>query len=79
MNTHPAYTYAAVTASDTVNIPGGPARSLYVGTGGDVAAVPVGATTAVVFKNVGAGTTLPIFAVRVNATATTATDVVALI
>lgn len=41
MSTHPAYSYAAVTPSDTVAITGGPARSLYVGTGGDVASCTV--------------------------------------
>lgn len=79
MNTHPAYAYAAVTASDTVDIPGGPARALYVGTGGDVSVHPVGSSTAVVFKNVGGGTVLPVVAKRVASTATTATDIVALI
>ncbi|AOY93869.1 hypothetical protein BKK79_00055 [Cupriavidus sp. USMAA2-4] len=63
-------------ASDTVNL-ARPANSIRVGTGGDVVAV-CGDGTAVLFKNCFSGEVLPIRALRVNATGTTAMDLVAL-
>jgi len=73
----PADTFAAVTKSDTVDLPGGPCRALFVGVAGDVVAVTC-ADVAVTFKNVVSGTLLPVIARRVNSTSTTATDIVAL-
>ncbi len=74
--TTPANTFAAVTTSDTANL-ASTARALFVGTAGNM--VVVGADgVAVTFKNVAAGTLLPLNAVRVNATSTTAADIVAL-
>lgn len=75
-----ADTFSAVTPSDTVDITtrgGAYPRGLYVGVGGDVVVVTQG-NTAVTFKAVPTGTTLPVRVRRVNATSTTATDIVAL-
>jgi len=70
--------YAAVTPSDTVDLPKGRCRAIYVGTSGDIAIQHVdGDNTPVTFKGVGSGTMLPLSATRVLATNTTATDVVA--
>lgn len=74
----PAGSYFAVTTSDVV---GGnfttPARGLYVGVGGNVSVVPpTGA--AVTFVGVPAGSILPVEAIRVNTTGTTATNIVGL-
>jgi hypothetical protein len=74
-----AGSFFAVTPSDVV---GGnfttPARGLYVGVAGNVSVVPaVGA--AVTFVGVPAGYILPVEAIRVNATGTTATSIVGLV
>ncbi len=73
----PDSSFRPVTPSDTYPIKGGPARALYVGGAGDVAAVNENGA-AVVFAGVPAGAVLPITTSRVNATATTATNIVAL-
>ena len=52
--------------------------SLYVGVAGDVSVEMAGTGAAIVYKGVAAGSTLPINVTRVNSTATTATDIVAL-
>lgn len=64
-----------VTPSDATNIPTGMTRGLYIGVTGDVTAVVGGA--AVLFKAVPVGV-LPVAVTRVNATATTATNILAL-
>lgn len=74
--TDPAVTAVAVTPSDTVAITPNPTRALYVGGGGNLA-VLIGANT-VTFSGVQAGSILPICVTRVNATNTTATNIVAL-
>jgi len=72
----PAQDYAAVTTSDTTNLFKN-AVGIYVGVAGDVVCVtPAG--TAITFKNAAAGTILPVMTKRVNATNTTATNLVAL-
>ena len=53
-------------------------RGLYVGFGGDISVQMEGTGTAIVFKAVPTGALLPIRISRVNATATTATDMVSL-
>lgn len=73
----PNAAFRPVTPSDTVAIKGGPARSLYVGVTGDVVAINEN-NVAVTFKAVPAGAVLPVATKRVNATGTTATDLVAL-
>lgn len=72
----PARDWVAVTTSDTVKLPGG-CRGLYVGGGGDLSLLGADGTS-VTFSAVTAGTVLPCGPVRVNATATTATLIVAL-
>lgn len=73
-NIDPGLGFSAVTPSDSTEVN---ARGLYIGTGGDVAIVNTQGT-AVTFKNVPTGTILPVFAYKVNATNTTASNIVAL-
>lgn len=68
-------TAEAVTPSDTVGFLGGKCRAIYVGVTGDVTAVVGGA--AVLFKAMPVGVHW-IACTRVNATATTATNILAL-
>jgi len=76
---HPgaAFAYFAITPSDTVSFSQGKCRGIYVGVGGDIAAVNSEGGP-VLFKNVPAGIVLPVIATRVNSTNTTATNLVAL-
>lgn len=76
LDTSPADGAVAVTPSDSVNFTL-PARGLYIGVAGDVTAVVAG--VAILFKNCQAGSILPVVCTRVNATGTTATNLVALI
>ncbi len=71
----PAEEGVAVTTSDTVNLVS-PARALWVGVKGNVSVEMIGLGTAIVF--VGAQGLLPVSVTRVNATLTTATNIVAL-
>lgn len=73
-----AYTFSVVTPSDSINIASGPADALWVGVGGDVAVLGRQGEV-VTFKNVPGGTMLMVQTQRVNATNTTATDMVALL
>lgn len=66
----------AITPSDTTNLSGA-ARGFLVGVGGDVVAVDVYGN-AVTLKNLISGVIYPIQITRINATNTTATDLVAL-
>ena len=68
--------YFAITPSDTVNFDR-TVRGIYVGSGGDVVAVTEGGD-AVTFVGAVTGSILPIMAVRVNSTSTTATSLVGL-
>lgn len=83
LDNSPSGKYASITTSDSANFEF-PCRAIYVGATGDISAVPItesmsgGAGTPVVFKNVPAGTVLPVSAIRVNATLTTASLLVAL-
>jgi hypothetical protein len=75
----PANQAVAVTPHASTNfatLGGAPCRGLYVGVGGDITAIVNGAV--VLFKNVPGGSVLPVRCTRVNAVATTATDMVAL-
>ena len=68
----------AVTPSDTAAFP---PSVIYVGVTGNVNAMPAdqeraASPTAVVFKGVPAGSTLPVLAIQVFSTSTTATDIV---
>lgn len=71
----PAFRAFAITPSNTVLFTIA-VRAIYVGVTGDVKALLVGDTAAVVFKAVPAGSILPIRAQRIDATGTTATDLV---
>ena len=75
-NTAPAIDCAAITPSDTVVIPGGPCRGIYVGVTGNVTILTTGQNT-VTFVGVPVGI-LPVNALRVNTTGTTASSMVAL-
>lgn len=78
MNNHPAHTFEAIIPDDGADLPNGACRAIYVGTGGNVSIYAKGSTTAVVFKNLAAGATLPAVATRVLVTNTTADDLIAL-
>lgn len=71
----PAMWHAAVTPSDTVDIPNGPARSLRIGVAGNVAVVDP--TDVVVVYACATGEVLNVACKRVNSTSTTATSIVA--
>lgn len=72
----PSLRWLAITPHDSTDLPAG-CRAVYVGTGGDVAAVGDD-DTAVTFAAVPGGTILPIAAKRINSTNTDADDLVAL-
>jgi hypothetical protein len=74
--TAPARDAAPVTPSDSTNLTAVP-RALYVGQAGDLSVLMAGGQS-VVFSTVPAGLILPVRAVRVNATGTTAAGIVAL-
>ncbi|GGH36433.1 hypothetical protein SAMN05444007_108263 [Cribrihabitans marinus] len=67
---------AAVTPNDTVDLDP-PARSLFIGTGGNVRVLTYGSET-VDFKGVQTGHVLPMHVRRVLASGTTAADIVAI-
>ncbi|AWM42401.1 hypothetical protein GobsT_12350 [Gemmata obscuriglobus] len=71
----PSDYYFAVTPSNTANAPRA-FRSLRIGAAGDVVVVRKDGA-AVTFKNCQGGECLPVEGVRVNATGTTAADIVA--
>lgn len=73
--TAPADDAVVITPSDTVDFTKGPCRAIYVGVTGDITLVTL-AGNAVLHSNVSAGP-FPIRASRVNATGTTATNMVA--
>lgn len=77
---YPITKAVSVTTSDSTNL-AEPARSLWVGGAGNVVAVfstGTGQESAVTFTGVPAGTLLPVNVIRVNATNTTATSILAL-
>lgn len=71
----PAFKLTAVTPSNSTELTG--VRALWIGGAGDVAVIAVNDTVAVTFT-VPSGTMLPIFAKKVMATGTSATNIVAL-
>lgn len=71
-----AHSAAAVTTSDTTILPC--TRALYVGGAGNVAVVMADDENTVTFTAVPAGTILPVQVIKVMATNTTATTIVAL-
>lgn len=76
-DTVPATGVAAVTPSDVALLPGGTCRSLYVGSGGDVAIVAADGSTAT-FTNILGGTYIVVMVQQVMATGTTASSIVAM-
>ena len=74
-DTKPSTQYFSITPSDSVNYD--KCRALYVGVSGNVQAVQPNGTV-VPFLNAVAGSVLPIETIRINATSTTATDLVGL-
>lgn len=74
----PAHVAYAVTPNDSVDLPAGDARALYIGNSGNLVVITSGSTE-VTLQNVQAGTILPIRVARVKSTGTTATGIVALI
>ena len=75
--TAPSDKYLDITVSDVTDLPEGKCRGIYVGVAGDIAAVTINGST-VQFKNASQGSVIPIVAIRVNSTGTSATDLVAL-
>jgi len=69
--------YVAITPHDSTNFTDGICRGIYVGVSGAVVAVRKDGT-AIIFTAVAAGTILPIRAIRINSTLTTATNMVAI-
>jgi hypothetical protein len=76
--TAPSARLVAITPSDSTNL-SPPTRYLYVGGAGDLAVKALDDTAAVTLKAVPVGTLIPVRAVRVMATNTTATNIVGLI
>jgi len=74
---NPSGKYFAITPSDTVDFVDGETRGIYVGVTGNLVAVSEDGHV-VTFLNAVQGTVLPIRAVRINATSTTATNLVGL-
>ena len=71
----PATHLFAITPSDTVTFPTA-TRGLWIGGAGNVAVKALSDSVAVTFSAVSAGTMLPVCAVQVMATGTTAADIV---
>ena len=70
----PADNHVAITPHDITDITK-VVRAVYVGVGGDIAMVAKD-DTVVVYKGAAAGSIIPFRAKRINATSTTATDLV---
>lgn len=68
---------AAITPHDSTDL-SRTTRGIYVGGAGNVSVEMKSTGTAVVFQGLAAGTILPVRATRVNATGTTATNLIAL-
>lgn len=75
--TSPAENAAAVTPNDSTDLTTA-TRGLYIGGAGDVVVDMVGGETSVPFTGLIAGNVYPLRVIRVRATGTTATDIVAL-
>lgn len=73
----PARNSFSITPNDSIDL-SVTCRALFIGIGGDVSVILVGDTSPTVFKNIQAGTIVPISVKRVEATLTTATDILGL-
>ena len=83
LSSDPAYSAKAVTPNNGVDLPDGACRALWVGNGGDIRLVaadddPTNAADDQLFENVPDGYLLPVACIRVHATDTTATGILAL-
>lgn len=81
MSSSPAQKAAAVTPSDSADLPGGWCRALFCGSGGTIvlqSADPSPQRTDLTFTNLSPGQILPVNVARVKATGTTATGIIAL-
>ena len=76
-NTNTSGACRAITPNDSTDLPLGICRAIYVGVGGEVSIDDLSGET-VVFKNAISGSVIPVQTARVNATGTTATDLIAL-
>ena len=76
LNPGPASRAVVVSPSDTMNLPY-VARGIYVGTSGNIAILTFGGDS-IVFQNVQSGSIIPVSTIRVLATNTTASNIVAL-
>jgi hypothetical protein len=76
-STHTSGACRAITPNDSTDLPLGVCRAIYAGAGGNISIVDLSGTT-VVFTGVTGGSILPVQTARVNATATTATSLIAL-
>jgi hypothetical protein len=74
----PATYGLAVTPHDTNALTNGACKALFVGTGGNITMRGSGGSVDQVWKNVANGQILPICALYIRATGTTATDILAL-
>lgn len=77
-NIDPSPSLVAITTSDTT-VYSPPLRRIYVGTTGNVAILAQEDTDPVVFTTVPAGTFIPVVALKVMATDTTASDLVGML
>ncbi len=75
--TSPARNGFSVTPDDGTDL-SGICRSVFIGGAGDVSVILVGDSSSIMFKNIPAGAVLPVSVKRVEATLTTATDIVGL-
>ena len=79
MQDAPAQMAKVVTPNNSADLPAGMCRALFIGGQGDVSLeCSTVDRTDLVFKNLSAGSILPVNAIRVNFTGTTATDILAL-
>ena len=76
-STHTSGACRAVTPNDSADLALGTCRAIFAGAAGDISIVDLSGTT-VVFAGISAGSILPVQTARINATATTATSIVAL-
>lgn len=74
----PFVSAAAVTPSDSADLPGGMTRGLYIGGSGNAVLILANDSAAVTFTGLVAGSVLMVRAKRVKSTSTTATSIVAL-
>lgn len=75
---NPARRTATVSTHNTNPLPDGAAKALFVGTGGDVKLRAVDDETDTTLKNVPSGSILPVRALYIRTTGTSAADMVAL-